>query len=90
MDITINGKTREMTPEEVTAFDASRPSEEEIVARAKASAAARVRTATRIRVIEALVGADPDYQAAVAAIEKAQTIDEILTITSIWSEQKRT
>lgn len=68
---------RDMTEDEAAAFLASRPTEREEMERTRATVVADLRAAAVRRILAALVDADPEYQAAVAEIEKAGTEDEI-------------
>lgn len=83
----LNGTLVEMSPEEEAAHLALFPTEAEILETERAKAVSSARDAARIRILNALVDADPEHQAAVAAIQKAATQDEIsAAVVAAWKK----
>ena len=73
----LNGKLVPLTEAEIAAMDEAAQMTPARLEQTRLDAIGNARAAVRSRIIDALVDADPDYQAAVAAIEKAGTEDEI-------------
>ena len=84
----LNGKLVEMTPEEEAEHIASLPPPEEVIGRTRAAVVADLRAAAARRILASLIDADPDYQAAVAEIEKAGTADEIRAAFAVATKQE--
>ena len=84
----LNGKLVEMTPEEEAEHIASLPPPEEAIGRTRATVVADLRAAAARRILASLIDADPDYQAAVAEIEKAGTEDEIRAAFAVATKQE--
>ncbi|MGE0723271.1 MAG: hypothetical protein AB7O45_02790 [Alphaproteobacteria bacterium] len=88
LQITVNGKTRDMTEEEIAELAASMPTVDEI----RATAAARVREQAARLISLRLIDTDDvsdiraAAQAALAAIAAATTEDEIRAVAPAWPE----
>lgn len=84
----LNGKVTPMTPEEEAEHARLMPTDEQRAAATRDSLLGTLRYRTERRLIATLIDADPDYQAAAAAIQKAGTEDEIRAAFTAATKQE--